>query len=124
MAVQDLENVRQQLGISQWNVYGISYGTRVALHYLRRYPSSVRTVVLDAVVPPQVSLGPDIASLAQQALEHIFNRCESNPGCDNAFGNLTAPTLALLDDLGKEARTITYEDVATGQLTTRAPGSC
>ena len=119
VAAQDLENIRLQLGISQWNLYGISYGTRVAMHYLRRFPSSVRTVVLDAVVPPQVSLGPDIAPLAQQALEHIFNRCESDAGCFEAFGNLTAPTLALLDDLGKQPRTITYEDVATGQLTTR-----
>ena len=119
VAVQDLENVRQQLGISQWNLYGISYGTRVALHYLRRYPASVRTMVLDAVVPPQVSLGPEIAPLAQQALEHIFKRCESSEGCGAAFGNLTAPTLALLDDLDEQPRTITYEDVATGQLTTR-----
>ena len=119
VAVQDLENVRRQLGISHWNLYGISYGTRVALHYLRRYPASVRTMVLDAVVPPQVSLGPDIATLAQQALEHIFKRCESNAGCFAAFGNLTEPTLALLDDLGEQPRTITYEDVATGQLTTR-----
>jgi len=119
VAVRDLENVRQQLGISQWNLYGISYGTRVAMHYLRRYPSSVRTVVLDAVVPPQVSLGPDIAPLAQQALEHIFSRCESDSGCNEVFGNLTVPTLQLLADLEREPRTITYEDVTTGQLTTR-----
>ncbi|MFK8082614.1 MAG: alpha/beta fold hydrolase [Granulosicoccus sp.] len=119
IAVKDLENVRQQLGISQWNLYGISYGTRVAMHYLRRYPDAVRSIVLDAVVPPQISLGPDIASLAQQSLERIFARCEQDTGCNDAFGNLTLPTLALIDELRARPRSITYEDVATGQLTTR-----
>lgn len=119
VAVQDLESVRQQLGISQWNLYGISYGTRVAAHYLRRYPDAVRTIILDAVVPPQVSLGPEIALFAQQSLEHIFARCASNGGCFDAFGELMQPTLALLDDLEQSPRTITYEDVTTGQLTTR-----
>jgi len=118
VAVQDLEQVRQQLGISQWNLYGISYGTRVAMHYMRRYPDSVRSVVLDAVVPPQLSLGPDIARLAQQSLEYIFARCEKNSGCNDAFGNLTAPTLALIDELENRPRTITYEDVTTGKLIT------
>lgn len=119
VAVKDLDNVRKQLGISQWNLYGISYGTRVATHYLRRYPEAVRTVILDAVVPPEISLGPDIAMLAQDALEHIFARCENDPGCNEAFGNLTQSTLALLDDLEADPRSITYEDVATGQLSTR-----
>lgn len=119
VAVQDLENVRTQLGISEWNLYGISYGTRVATHYLRRYPEAVRTVILDAVVPPEVSLGPDIAALAQDALEHIFARCEADNGCNAAFGNLTESTLMLLEELESNPRSITYEDVATGQLTSR-----
>jgi len=119
IAVQDLDSVRRQLGISQWNLYGVSYGTRVAIHYLRRFPDAVRSVVLDAVVPPQISLGPDIARLAQQSLEKIFARCEQQPGCGEAFGNLTLPTLMLMDELQSSPRTITYEDVTTGQLTTR-----
>ncbi len=119
VAVRDLEDIRIQLGITQWNLYGISYGTRVAMHYLRRYPTAVRTMTLDAIVPPQLSLGPDIGPFAQQSLEKIFQRCEDDKGCGDAFGNLTAPTLALLDELEDTPRTITYEDIATGQLTTK-----
>ncbi|MDB3935162.1 alpha/beta hydrolase [Granulosicoccus sp.] len=119
VAVQDLESVRRQLGISQWNLYGVSYGTRVAMHYLRRYPDAVRTMILDAVVPPQISLGPDIGKLAQDSLEHIFARCESDTGCNEAFGNLTTPTLEFLDELAESPRSMTYEDIASGQLTTR-----
>lgn len=118
MAVHDLENVRQQLGISQWNMYGISYGTRVALHYLRRYPQSIRTLVLDAVVPPDVALGPDIARLSQRALDLIFQRCRAASGCLQAFGDLSEPTMALLESLEEQPRTISFEDIASGKLST------
>ena len=116
VAVKDLELIRQQLGVSQWNLYGISYGTRVALHYLRRYPESVRTIALDAVVPPSIALGPEIAPLAQRALDLIFERCSNDEGCHSAFGNLKQPTLALLDSLDANPRSITYEDIASGKL--------
>lgn len=118
VAVKDLEHVRQTLGVSQWNLYGISYGTRVALHYLRRYPDKVRTLMLDAVVPPGVALGPEIAPLAQRALDLIFNRCVADSGCFEAFGDQREATRMLFESLEKQPRSITYEDVATGRLTT------
>jgi pimeloyl-ACP methyl ester carboxylesterase len=118
VAIHDLEWVRQQLGVTQWNMYGISYGTRVALHYLRRYPESVRTLTLDAVVPPHISLGPDIGHLSQRALDLIFARCVENKGCFEAFGDLTEPTLALLESLEENPKSITFEDVASGKLST------
>lgn len=118
IAVHDLERVRQHLGIDQWNLYGISYGTRVALHYLRRYPDAVRTLMLDAVVPPDVSLGPEIAQLSQRALNLIFERCTEDKGCNQAFGNLSNETMALLESLETQPRKISFEDVASGQLKT------
>jgi pimeloyl-ACP methyl ester carboxylesterase len=88
VAVQDLERVRAALGVEQWNVYGVSYGTRVAQHYLRRYPERVRAVVLDGVVPPGLALGPDVAREAQRALEQIFARCKADERCGARFVDL------------------------------------
>jgi pimeloyl-ACP methyl ester carboxylesterase len=88
VAVQDLERVRAALGVEQWNVYGVSYGTRVAQHYLRRYPERVRSVVLDGVVPPPLALGPDVAREAQRALEQIFARCAADAHCGTRFAAL------------------------------------
>ena len=78
VAIEDLERVRAALGIEQWDVYGVSYGTRVAQHYLRRFPERVRAVVLDGVVPPPLALGPDTAREAQRALDRIFARCAAD----------------------------------------------
>jgi pimeloyl-ACP methyl ester carboxylesterase len=88
VAVQDLDRVRAALGLEQWNVYGVSYGTRVAQHYLRRYPMRVRSVVLDGVVPPPLALGPDVAREAQRALEQIFARCAADAECGARFAGL------------------------------------
>ena len=96
VAVQDLERVRAALGVERWNLYGVSYGTRVAQHYLRRYPERTRSVVLDGVVPPPLALGPDVAREAQRALEQIFERCAADALCGERFGDLNGTFASLL----------------------------
>jgi pimeloyl-ACP methyl ester carboxylesterase len=90
VAVGDLERLRAELGVAQWNLYAVSYGTRVAQHYLRRYPERVRAVVLDGVVPAELVLGLDTAGNAQAALERIFARCAQDSACSARFGALAA----------------------------------
>lgn len=87
LAVGDLERVRIALGYERVALYGVSYGTRVAQHYLRRYPDRVETLILDGVVPPQRVLGPDIALIAEDALRSIFDRCRTDAQCFAAFGD-------------------------------------
>lgn len=88
VAVRDLESLRLALGVEQWNIYGVSYGTRVAQHYLRRYPHSVRAVVLDGIVPAELVLGPAIADDAQAALDAIFARCKTDSECAERFAGI------------------------------------
>ena len=116
VAVRDLEAVRAALGIEAWNLYGVSYGTRAALHYARRYPSRVRSLVLDAVVPPGAPLGADIAPHAQRALDSVFARCAAEPGCAAAFPDVAERTEDLIEALADDPRTVVREDVATGRL--------
>ena len=53
--VADLDAIRVALGYDRINLWGGSYGTRVALEYLRRHPAQVRSMVLDGVVPPRMA---------------------------------------------------------------------
>ena len=85
VAVTDLEALRVALGYEKFNLYGISYGTRVAQHFARRYPDSTRTVILDGVVPPQMALGPAIATEAQLALDNTFARRAEIAACAERF---------------------------------------
>ena len=85
IAVTDLAALRAALEYSAFNIYGISYGTRVAQHFLRRFPELTRSVILDGVVPPTLALGPDIALAAQDALDVVLASCEEQTGCNDAF---------------------------------------
>jgi len=102
-AVRDLEYVRATLGYQRINVYGISYGTRVALELLRHYPTRVRTVILDGVVPSDVAIGLDAAVDAQRALDMILGRCASDPVCGERFLRLSERFEQLLERLSRVA---------------------
>jgi pimeloyl-ACP methyl ester carboxylesterase len=51
-SVSDLEAVRRAIGVDKIDLYGVSYGTKVALDYAIRYPEHVDRLVLDSVVMP------------------------------------------------------------------------
>lgn len=87
LAVRDLDRVRAALGYQRIDLYGSSYGTIVAQQYLRRFPGTVRSVILDGVVPPQTALGATSALDAQAALSGIFSRCVRQPACHTRFGD-------------------------------------
>ncbi len=52
-SVEDVEAVRQALGVDKLILYAASYGTKVALLYAATYPQHVDRLVLDSVVPPE-----------------------------------------------------------------------
>jgi len=114
-AVRDLELVRVALGVEQWNLYGISYGTRVAQHYLRRHPERVRALVLDGVVPAELVLGPDTAGNAQRALDEVFARCARDAACAGRYGALDAKFAELEARFAAGPQSVEVADPLTGE---------
>ena len=114
VAVQDLEALRVALGYGPLNLYGSSYGTRVAQHFLRQYPDSTRSVILDGVAPPQVGLGPAIATEAQKALDAIFDRCKESSDCNSQFPGLATAFDDLQRRLAEEPQEVALADPLTG----------
>jgi len=114
VAVRDLDDVRRALGYERINLFGNSYGTRVAQHYARRYPQSTRALLLDGVVDPEVVLGPAIAIDAERALERILARCAADAPCAKAFTDPMADYRALLARLAGAPQPTMVSDAATG----------
>lgn len=114
VAVTDLEAAREALGYGPLNLYGVSYGSRVAQHFAKRYPGSTRSIVLDGVVPPQVVLGPEIATAAQQALDSIFARCAADAHCNERFPDLPQAFRELRDRLQQAPATVEIPNPVTG----------
>lgn len=114
--VRDFERARAALGVRQWNLLGVSYGTRVSTHYMRRYPSSVRTAILDGVVPPEGVLGTEIAVRSQNTLDALLSRCANDPACHQAMPNLKQELADLFKQLDSQPEMFTYEDFTSGLM--------
>lgn len=114
VAVRDLEAVRQALGYDSLNLYGVSYGTRVAQHYARRFPASTRTVIIDGVVPPQLPLGPEIATESQRALDRVLQRCAEDPACNERFPSIQDDFRRLRDTLAAGPVAVEIANPVTG----------
>jgi pimeloyl-ACP methyl ester carboxylesterase len=115
VAVQDLDRVRAALGYERINLYGSSYGTRVAQHYLRKFPGRTRSVILDGVVAPDTALGPAIALDAERALTSIFERCTRDSSCKKHFGDPTVAYHALRTSLQAKPVNVSLSDPTTGE---------
>jgi len=115
VAVTDMEAVREALGYSSLNLYGVSYGSRVAQHFARRYPDSTRTVIIDGVTPPQISLGPEIATESQRAVDNILARCVEDEACNDRFPNVTDDFARIAAALREAPVAIEVPDPSTGR---------
>jgi pimeloyl-ACP methyl ester carboxylesterase len=76
---QDIDEVRQALGIERWNVYGESYGTTVAMTLMALHPDTLRSVVLDSVYPPDPM--PPPSSIIGAARAAFFDACTRDREC-------------------------------------------
>jgi pimeloyl-ACP methyl ester carboxylesterase len=81
----DLRDLRKALGVAEWNVWGVSYGGRLALEALRTAPEGIRAVVLDSPLPPNVANWVDGPARLVAVLERTFERCVADAACAAAF---------------------------------------
>jgi len=98
----DMEALRSALGVRQWNLWGISYGARLAVVAARLYPASVRSIVLDAAGLPE---GPELVDDArgtEVALNKIFAKCAAESACASAYPQLRSRFVAALPRLRRQ----------------------
>ncbi|MBN1661159.1 MAG: alpha/beta fold hydrolase [Anaerolineae bacterium] len=86
----DLDELRRMLGYQTWNLYGISYGTRLALTVLREVPTGIRSVILDSVYPPQVDGLAQITPNTERVVTKLLADCQADAACRTAFPDLEA----------------------------------
>lgn len=121
-AVHDLEALRQALGAPQFDLVGVSYGTRVAQQYLTRHPDGVRSVVLDSPVPNEVVLGSEFAANLDAALKAQSEQCTHTPDCKKAFGDVYANLYRLRDRLREQSQQVASRNPLTYAVQTRPFG--
>ncbi len=114
-AVADLDAVRTAIGAAQINLYGVSYGTRVAQQYAMRHPQQTRSIVLDSSVPNSLQLGNIFARNLDDALALQFAQCSNVASCKDKLGDPRAELDALLAKLRAQPVTVSYRDATSGE---------
>ena len=83
-AAHDVADLRVALGIDEWNVLGVSYGTRLGQTLVRERPEGIRSIILDASYPLDDDPLFSVPRTGAAALDRLFDACDSDPGCRQA----------------------------------------
>lgn len=84
----DFEDLRKALGYKNWNLYGVSYGSRLGLTIMRDFPKSVRSALLVGILAPENNLFETFIPNFENSLFSVLERCEQNEDCNKRYPNL------------------------------------
>jgi pimeloyl-ACP methyl ester carboxylesterase len=110
----DVADLGRALGYEQWNLYGISYGTRLALTVMRDHPDHVRSVILDSTYPPSVDALTGFPGNAERSFEELFDACAADNACAATYPDLASRFDALVTALDEEPLMVPVTDVFSG----------
>jgi pimeloyl-ACP methyl ester carboxylesterase len=85
---RDLRTLTRALGYETYNIYGISYGTKLALEAMRVVPEGIRSVVIDGVAPSWLPLYESLALKFSEPIEHLVEQCKADAVCNTTFPRL------------------------------------
>jgi pimeloyl-ACP methyl ester carboxylesterase len=110
----DVHDLILALGYKQANLYGVSYGTRLALTTMRLYPQVIRSVVLDSTYPPQKNR-TDLPSDAQRVFNVLFQGCVANANCTKSYAHLDTVFYQLITELNATPVHFQTTDIITNK---------
>jgi pimeloyl-ACP methyl ester carboxylesterase len=84
----DVPLVIKALGYGDYNLYGISYGTKLALEVMRVAPQGVRSVIIDGVAPSWINLYNAFALKNDEAIQIVVDQCAADKACNEAYPDL------------------------------------
>ncbi len=119
---RDVVNVMLSLGYEQWNLVGVSYGSRLALTMMRDYPQYLRSVILDSVYPPQADIYLDAYYHAERALSALFAACEASAVCSARYPDFETLFYQLFHQLNQKPLVAQYQPRGNQELNIEVSG--
>lgn len=111
----DVADLRVALGYDEWNLFGISYGTRLALTVMRDYPEGVRSVIIDSVYPPEVRSWEEYGENTADVFTRLFEACAANEDCDASYPDLETVFNDTIEQLNAEPAEYVGMDADSGE---------
>ena len=101
-SVDDIADLHDLLGVNQWVLMGVSYGTRLALEAVRSHPELVKSMVLDSVYPPEFDGFETLTENGLKAIQRLLTNCRSDEACDQQYPLLSNQLYEALVTLNAE----------------------
>lgn len=109
----DVHDLIHALGYRQADLYGVSYGTRLALTVMRLSPADIRSVILDSTVPTQLNAFTQEPFDLQHALDVLFHGCAASPSCNAESPHLDSIFYGLVARLNAQPKIVTVHGAGT-----------
>ncbi|MEQ1538788.1 MAG: alpha/beta hydrolase [Sphingorhabdus sp.] len=87
---RDVQAIRQALGISIFDLYGLSYGSRVAAAILLHQPQGLRAIIYDSPWPPEAKWTEPGPGWVSREVRQVLHLCDQQPDCAAANAGLGA----------------------------------
>lgn len=86
----DVRDLRRALGLEQWTILGISYGTQLGQGVMRVDPEGTRAAILDSVAPAErIPYSPNaLAANFRTSLDTLADACRTQTACAKAYPDL------------------------------------
>ena len=111
----DIESIRIAMGYEQVNLYGISYGSKLALSAVRDYPDSIRSTIIASPLPLEQNPFSDQTLGFNHALEQLWAACAADPVCAEANPDPAGDFLLAVERLKTEPMSVIATNPSTGE---------
>jgi pimeloyl-ACP methyl ester carboxylesterase len=111
----DLAELRVALGLKQWNIAGVSYGTRLALTTMRDHPQGIRSVILDSPYPPEIRAYESQHAGVENAFKKLFAACRITDYCRFNYPELERSLFKTIAWLNTRPLPVTVPDPRDGK---------
>jgi pimeloyl-ACP methyl ester carboxylesterase len=106
----DVNDLISALELERVTLYGISYGTRLALTVLQDPHPAIQSVILDGVYPPNVYAYVDDGTNIARVFGLIFENCALDEACNATFPDLDTIFVTTFENLNSDPLIVTNED--------------
>ncbi len=119
----DIKDILSVLGYKKVDLYGASYGTRLAQVVMRDYPDIVESVVVDSVVPIETKFFNSLSQGTTSSLQALFKTCAADPQCNASFPSLESEFWQEVDNLEASPVSLTGPISTGGTIKEEVTGS-
>jgi pimeloyl-ACP methyl ester carboxylesterase len=115
-SARDMEELRKALGVRQWNLWGTSYGSKLAFTMARSFPASVRAIVHDGAAMPENQELVDDFRGTEVALDKLLAKCAADSACSSRFPALRSRFLSAINRLREQPVSVEKDRIDDGRV--------